>query len=165
MRLARHRHRGFLEKWQGKKTCEGKTLFFYLKAANLTKRFRTTKNNLLWIFMKKTGSPPPPPPPQIKHATTALFAGRNNFQTTHRHALRITYHARLLSKKCSFMMKVYEATKKVVGAPKLSQENLHSLKRYYHFTLCYSSAKESNISVSLKPDFNTSTWIRLNCKN
>ena len=52
-------------------------------------------------------------------------------------------------------MKVYEATKKVVGAPKLSQENLH----------CYSSAKESNISVSLKPDFNTSTWIRLNCKN
>ena len=54
-------------------------------------------------------------------------------------------------------MKVYEATKKVVGAPKLSQENLHSLKRYYHFTLCYSSAKESNISVSLKPDFNTST--------
>ena len=77
--------------------------------------------------------PPPPPPPQIKHATTALFAGRNNFQTTHRHALRITYHARLLSKKCSFMMKVYEATKKVVGAPKLSQENLHSLKTLLSF--------------------------------
>ena len=66
----------------------------------------------------------------------------NNFQTTHRpvrglkivrHALRITYHARLLSKKCSFMMKVYEATKKVVGAPKLSQENLHSLKTLLSF--------------------------------
>ena len=38
------------------------------------------------------------------------------------------------------------------------------LKCYFYFTLCYSSAKENNISVSLKPDFNTSTWIRLNCK-
>ena len=28
-------------------------------------------------------------------------------------------------------MKVYEATKKVVGAPKLSQENLHSLKMLF----------------------------------
>ena len=30
-------------------------------------------------------------------------------------------------------MKVYEATKKVVGAPKLSQENLHSLKTLLSF--------------------------------
>ena len=63
------------------------------------------------------------------------------------------------------MVKVYERTKKVVGAPKLGMKIYTLLKCYFHFTLCYSSAKESNISVSLKPDFNTSTWIRLNCKN